>query len=54
MESICLQINDIAMGTKMAPSYANIFIETIKVFFRVGPLRVSVVYETKAGNLFVG
>ena len=25
MESICLQINDIAMGTKMAPSYANIF-----------------------------
>jgi hypothetical protein len=28
--------------------------ETIKVFFRVGPLRVSVVYETKAGNSFVG
>jgi hypothetical protein len=30
MESIFLQINGTAMGTKMAPSYANIFMGTLE------------------------
>ena len=53
------QKGDVISGCFMGEFYSGVKIvgmvkETIKVFFRVGPLRVSFVYETKAGNWFVG
>ena len=40
MESICFQINGIAMGTKMAPSYANIFMGKLeKLIIQYAPYK---------------
>jgi hypothetical protein len=34
-------------------NFVDMLTETIKVFFRLGPLHVNVVYETKSGNWLV-
>jgi hypothetical protein len=35
-------------------NFVDMLTETIEVFFRLGPLHVNVVYETKSGNWLVG
>ena len=40
MESICLQVNGTAIGTKMAPSYANIFMGKLeKLIMQYAPYK---------------
>jgi hypothetical protein len=57
--SVSIQKGNVISGCFMGEFYSgmnfvDMFKETFEVFFRLGPLHVNVVYETKPGNWDVG
>ena len=57
--SVSIQKEDVSSGCFMSEFYSGVNIvgmvkETIEGFFRLGPLHVNVVYETKPGKWLVG